>query len=387
MLYFDNASTSKKPGEIIANSAQYLIDNDGSIEGGYASGNTNIQMVQEVRAKVAKHFNAEINNTIFSNSTTDGINLIADGLFNELDVNSEIVITEIDHHANQLPWIKVAKRKNATILVARVEEYHKDESHSLWRLNKEHLLSLINHRTKIVAINHVSNSNGSVLDIVEVSKRIKEINPRAIIIVDGAQSCSTVGIDFRNSGVDTYIFSGHKFYSLYGVGVSLLSDRILEVIEPSRVGGKMVESVDLDNMKVVNRDFPYSLESGTPNIHAIYSLGLAIDYVQGNDYSKLESLTNYTLSKLTQFDLTLYSDKEVSPNIISFNHKLIDSNDLSLWLFKSGVAIRSGNHCTAPLMQRMGINGNIRISLGYSNTRDEVDQFLKILDDVVTKLT
>ncbi len=382
LVYFDNAATTQKPQQVLNAVADYYLTTNSNVHRGvHRLSNQATTLFEEARKTVAEFINAgEAEEIIFTRGTTESINLVA-WSFCELFLNQgdEIIVSELDHHSNFVPWQMACKRKKATLKFIPILPSGQLD------LNKfEELLS---DKTKIVAVSHVSNTLGTINDI----ESIIELSHRRNIpvFVDGAQSAPHLKIDVKNLDCDFYAFSGHKMYAPMGIGVLYGKKEILQKLVPYQFGGEMVETVGFDDTTF--NQLPYKFEAGTPNVGGAVGLEAAIKYINSIDrnfifeYENL--LKDYTSWRLNQIeDLDLLANIENKVGVFSFNVKNQHNYDVGVLLDNFGICVRTGTHCTQPLMQKLNILGTVRASLSFYNTVEEVDFFIESLKKVISIL-
>ncbi|MDD4624322.1 MAG: SufS family cysteine desulfurase [Bacilli bacterium] len=372
-IYFNNAATSFKPIEVINEINDYYTKYNSNINRGIDSlSYYSTNKYEEVRNKVANFINANNNEIVFTRGTTDSINLLAYSLEDIINKNDEIIISIIEHHSNFVPWQKLCKRKKAKLIVLDVEK-NGTISPSLLKNN-------INTNTKIVALNHVSNTMGATNNIKELSNIIHKYN--ALFIVDGAQAISNIKIDVKDLEVDFYAFSGHKMYGPTGIGILYGKKQLLDNMEPISYGGEMIDSVSIDN--TTYKDTPYKFEAGTMMISSVLGLGKAIDYINKigiiNMHNYVVNLRKYLIKQLQNIDnINIYNEQNEDSSIVLFNINNIHSHDIGSLLDKYNIIVRAGHHCCEPFMKYLKVDSTVRISLSFYNTKEEIDKLIEIL--------
>ena len=372
-IYFNNAATSFKPIEVINEINDYYTKYNSNINRGIDSlSYYSTNKYEEVRNKVANFINANNNEIVFTRGTTDSINLLAYFLEDIINENDEIIISIIEHHSNFVPWQKLCKRKKAKLIVLDVEK-NGTISPSLLKNN-------INTNTKIVALNHVSNTMGATNNIKELSNIIHKYN--ALFIVDGAQAISNIKIDVKDLEVDFYAFSGHKMYGPTGIGILYGKKQLLDNMEPISYGGEMIDSVSIDN--TTYKDTPYKFEAGTMMISSVLGLGKAIDYINKigiiNMHNYVVNLRKYLIKQLQNIDnINIYNEQNEDSSIVLFNINNIHSHDIGSLLDKYNIIVRAGHHCCEPFMKYLIVDSTVRISLSFYNTKEEIDKLIEIL--------
>lgn len=378
LIYFDNAATTQKPKPVIESLVQYYESYNANIHRGVhklAEEATNAY--ENVREKVKSFLNVpEGYEVIFTRNTTESINLLAYCL-DECFINQgeEVLLTEMEHHSNIVPWFLLKERKNIKINFIPITQDYK--------LDYKSFNKIVNKSTKIISVTHKSNVLGTVNNIAEITKIAKANN--SIFIVDAAQSIPHLKINFRNLNCDFLVFSSHKICGPTGVGILIGKKEILEKIPPFLGGGEMIKKVTFDAF--TPNDLPWKFEAGTPNIADVIAFGSAIDYVEKIGLENIcnyeTELTKYALGKLKQFEfLQIYGPQEVKDRagIITFSNPLIHPHDIATIVDQYGVAIRAGHHCAQPLMQRLNVIATCRASFYFYNTKEEVDVFVDALE-------
>lgn len=372
LVYFDNAATSQKPRIVIDTIAEYYSRYNANIHRGvhYLS-NFATEANEHARETVRKFINASsTEEIIFTRGTTEAINLVAFS-FGESFINEgdEIIVSEMEHHSNIVPWQLLCKRKKAILKVLPFDDNG--------NLQVESLETLITNRTKILAVTQISNVLGTVNPI----QKIIEIahNHNVPVLIDGAQGVQHTSVDVQKLNCEFYVFSGHKTYGPTGVGVLYGKKELLEKMEPYQGGGEMIESVSFE--KTSFNVLPFKFEAGTPNYIDAIALEKAILYIQDIGLQEIEAyekeLLDYATEQLSQFEwLKIIGKAEHKASLISFVLDGIHYSDAGILLDQLGIAIRTGTHCAEPIMQHFGISGTARASFAFYNTFQEIDQFV-----------
>ncbi len=374
LTYLDNAATTQKPIQVIDAVAEfYKLKNANIHRGVHYLSNVATDMYEQARKTIQTYINAKHDHEIiFTRGTTESINLIA-STFGETFINQgdEIIVTEMEHHANIVPWQQLAFKKGATLKVIPITDDY--------QLDFDAFTKLISEKTKIVAITHVSNSLGT---INPVKKFIDYAHKFDIpVLIDAAQSIQHEKVDVQDLDCEFLVFSGHKIYAETGIGILYGKEQWLEKIPPYQFGGDMIKDVSFE--KTIFADLPLKFEAGTTNYVGAYSLKAAIDYINSiglDEIAKYEKqLLNYAIDKIKQLDyIDVYAtnqDNKVS--VLSFNIKGAHPLDVGMILDQMGVAVRTGKHCTHPLMKKLGIPGTARASFAMYNTFEEIDRFIE----------
>ena len=379
LVYFDNAATTQRPQQVIDALNQTYTEYYGNIHrGAHFLADKATAAYEETREKVKDLINAESREQIiFTKGTTESINLAAFS-FGEAFVREgdEIIVSEMEHHSNIVPWQLMAGRKGAKIVMLPID----DDG----RLFIEKLDQLITPKTKLIAVAHVSNVLGTINPIAQIARIAHSKGIR--IFVDGAQAAPHLQIDVQDLDVDFYAFSAHKMYGPNGVGVLYGKKELLEQMPPYQGGGEMISEVKFSG--TTYNELPYKFEAGTPNISDVIAFGAAIDYLLNIGLENLASweheLLEYATSKLIVIPgLRIYGMQALKSGVISFNVEGIHFFDLGTMLDKFGIAVRTGHHCADPLMDHFDIQGTVRASFAVYNTKEEIDVFVEALKKVI----
>ena len=376
LVYLDNAATSQKPKQVIDAIDYYYKNYNANVHRSiHQLGEEATAKFEEAHKKIAKFINADsYQNIVLTKNTTESLNLVAYSLTAGLKIGDEIVISQMEHHSNFVPWQQLAKLRGLKLKFIKVNQEGNLDENSM----KEN----ISNKTKIVSLTHVSNVLGTINPIKDITKIAHDNG--AIMVVDGAQSVPHMPIDVKKLDVDFYAFSGHKMLGPTGVGVLYGRKELLERMQPFLYGGEMIREVRFDDTKF--NDLPWKFEAGTPNIVEGIGLGVAIDYLNkvGMDkiYKRDKELVEYSMKKLKEIEgITIYGPKERGA-VVSFNVDKIHAHDVSQILDSEGVAIRAGHHCAMPLHSVLGINSSARASFYLYNTEKEIDVFIKAIHKV-----
>ncbi len=373
LVYLDNAATNQKPLAVIHALTRYYEGYNANIHRGIhhlaeqatAAFEASRRAVQEFLN--AKHWQ-EI---IFTYGTTDGINLVAQTYGRRfLKEGDEIIISTMEHHSNIVPWQMLCEEKGCVLKVIPV-----DDNGELLIDEYEKLLS---ERTKFVSCVHVSNSLGTINPVKTIIDKAHEVG--AVVLIDGAQASSHLDIDVQALDADFYVLSAHKLYGPTGMGVLYGKKEILDAMPPYRGGGEMIKEVTF--AKTIYNEIPYKFEAGTPNIADVVAVKAAFEYMAGlgkeNIAAHENDLLQYATEQLTELDgLRIIGQAKHKIGVISFVMDGIHHQDTGVILDQQGIAVRTGHHCTQPLMQRFGIAGTTRASFAVYNTRDEVDRLVQ----------
>jgi len=378
LVYFDNAATTQKPKAVIdAISNYYLNDNANVHRGVHYLSQQATGAFEDVRKKVAQFVNAASpSEIVFTRGATEAINLVAWSYCESfLHGGDNIIVSELDHHSNIVPWQIACERKGATLKVIPITPEGD--------LNLEVLKQLINDRTKMVAISHISNTLGTINPIAEIVGIAHGCN--VPVFVDGAQGLSHGPVDVQKLDCDFYAFSAHKMYGPMGIGGLYGKAYWLEKMQPYQLGGEMIEKVTFQ--KTTYNEIPYKFEAGTPNVADAIGLGAAIDYLNHLGWEFItqqeNDLLDYATRKLSEIEgVKIIGTAAHKAAIVSFLIEGIHFFDAGTIMDHMGVAIRTGNHCTQPLMDVLGINGTLRASMAFYNTRQEIDRLIDAISRV-----
>ena len=374
LIYFDNAASTQKPKAVIDAIKSYYENDHSNVHRGVHSLSIRATDLYEAsRKKVADYINANsTDEIIFTKGTTDSINLVASSLTKSIQPSDEIVITTMEHHSNIVPWQELCRRTGASLKVAPIDDNGE--------LIIDELERLLCKDTKILALTHTSNTLGTINPIKEIITMAHHLNIK--VLIDGAQAIGHQNIDVQDLDCDFYAFSGHKLYGPTGIGVLYGKEDLLNELEPYQFGGEMILKVTFD--ETTYNSLPYKFEAGTPNIAAAIGLGKAIEYIESinlNACVKQENVvTEYSLKKLKDLsNIKLIGNSENRSSIISFTIENIHPHDIGTILNQRGIAMRTGHHCTMPLMDFYEIPGTIRASFSFYNTESEVDEMVAAL--------
>ena len=372
LVYFDNAATSQKPQIVIDSLANYYKEINANVHRGvHTLSQLATTAYEETRSKLKTYFNAKhTHEFIFTRGTTESINLVASSFTSLLKADDEIIVSYLEHHSNIVPWQLLCERTGAKLKVIPIN----DQGELILSKFDE----LLSNKTKIVAVNHVSNALGTINPI----KKIMDIAHQfgAAVLIDGAQATPHIQTDFQALDCDFYCASAHKMYGPTGIGFLYGKEAWLNKLPPYHGGGEMIKLVTFE--KTTYADLPYKFEAGTPNIAAGIAFGTAIDYLQEIGVKNIakyeEELLEYATKKLLEIDgLTIYGTAKNKASVISFNIKNIHPFDIGSIVDKLGYAVRTGHHCTQPIMQHFNIPGTVRASFAFYNTKEEIDGFVE----------
>lgn len=369
LVYLDNAATTQKPRQVMDRVISYYYQNNSNAHRAkHFLAEKSSELYESARETVRKFIGAaNSQEIIFTSGTTASINLVAQSLSKfYLKKGDEIIITEMEHHSNLVPWQMVCKDIGASLKVIPFD----DEG----VLRIKSLESMFTERTRLIAITHVSNVTGVINPVKEIIVRAHAFN--IPVLLDGAQSISHLPIDVEILDCDFFVFSGHKMYAETGTGVLYGKQKWLEQMFPVQYGGGMVLSVDFDNTTFA--ELPFKFEAGTQNIAGAISIAAAVDYMNDIGINAIHShekqLLQYAADSLGEIDqMTIYAKSSAKSGLLSFNINNVSSFDVSMILDKMAIAVRSGTHCAQPVMKHFGIDGTVRISFALYNTLEEID--------------
>ena len=381
-IYLDSASTSQKPLEVIDTISSYYNSYTANVHRAlYSIGEKATDEYENVRLLVKKMLNVpDSHSVVFTSGTTESINLIAYswGLKN-LKKTDNVLITEMEHHSNIIPWQLITKRTDSSLNYIPL---NKNGTLNLESINDQILSS-----TKIVSISHQSNVFGTLNPIKNIIDKVKSRD--IITLIDGAQAVPHLEVDLSELDPDFYVFSGHKMLGPTGVGVLIGRNEILEEMDPFMGGGEMINKVSMQ--EATWNAIPWKFEAGTPKVAQVIGLGAAINYLMNigldNVHSHEQSLLRYTLNALGQNeDIILYGNPPERGAVIPFNLKNIHPHDLAKFLDLDGICIRAGHHCAQPIMDYLNVPSTARISMNIYNDENDIDQLLKGIKKTISTL-
>jgi cysteine desulfurase/selenocysteine lyase len=382
LVYIDNAATTQKPKAVIDSHIDFYLNHNANIHRGvHQLGNESTEAYEDAREKVKNFINApDLREIIFTRGATESINLVTStyGRRN-ITEGDEIIVSTMEHHANIVPWQILCGEKNSVLRVIPIDNNGE--------IIMDEYAKLLNDKTKFVSVTHVSNTLGTINPIKEI---IELAHKRNIpVLIDGAQAVPHMKVDVQELGCEFYVFSGHKMFGPTGIGVLYGKAELLEAMPPYQAGGDMISSVSFE--KTTFNEIPNKFEAGTPNIAGAIGLGISIDYLNKIDFDQLRNhekeLLDYTTSKLIEIPgLKIIGLAKNKASVVSFIMDSINSLDLGIILDTMGIAVRTGQHCTEPLMTRFGISGTVRASFALYNTIEEADIFVNGLKKAINLL-
>ncbi|MGH2666565.1 aminotransferase class V-fold PLP-dependent enzyme [Flavobacterium sp.] len=372
LVYFDNGATSQKPQVVIDAIAKYYQEINANIHRGVHTLSQLATDAYEVsRGKIQTHINAKhAHEVIFTSGTTHGINLVANGFASILKKDDEVMVSALEHHSNIVPWQMLCERTGAKLVVIPMN----DEG----ELIISDFDKLLSNKTKIVAVNHISNALGTINPIKYMIEKAHEAG--AAILIDGAQATPHLKPDVQALDCDFYVFSGHKICGPTGVGILYGKEDWLNKLPPYQGGGEMIKEVTFE--KTTYAELPHKFEAGTPNIADGIVLGSAIDYLNEIGFENIQKqekeLLAYGTQRLLEIEgVRIYGTSKEKTSVISFNIEGIHPYDIGTIVDKLGVAVRTGHHCAQPIMNYFTIPGTIRASFSFYNTKEEIDIFVE----------
>ncbi len=374
LVYFDNAATTQKPLQVIERIQSYYTSENSNIHRGvHHLSQVATQDYEDARKLIQKHIGSnKESEIIFTKGTTDGINLVASSYGELLKEGDEILISAMEHHSNIVPWQLIAQKKNLSLKVIPI--------HENGELNMASFDELLSEKTKLISITHISNTLGTINPIKEIIKKAHIFGAK--VLIDGAQSIQHGEINVSELDCDFFVFSGHKIFGPTGIGVLYGKEALLESMPPYQGGGDMIKRVSFDHTSF--NELPFKFEAGTPNIIGGIALGTAIKFLKSIDteqaFSYEKALLNYAEQELKKIDeMTIIGTATEKTSLVSFNVGQIHPFDIGTLLDKQGIAVRTGHHCTQPLMDFFKISGTLRASFAFYNTIEEVDVFIAAL--------
>ena len=369
LVYLDNAATTQKPLCVLdAMREEYLNVNANVHRGVHYLSQQATDLHEAARETVRRFINAEsVSEIVFTRGTTEGLNLVASSFCEEfMQEGDEVIISVMEHHSNIVPWQLQAAKRGIAIRVIPMDERGE--------LKLDEFRGMLNGRTKLVSIAHVSNVLGTINPVKEITRIAHEHG--VPVLVDGAQSTPHFRVDVQDIDCDFFVFSGHKMYGPTGIGVLYGKESWLDRLPPYQGGGEMIESVTFE--KTVFEKLPFKFEAGTPDYVATHGLAKAIDYIESIGLDNISAhereLTRYCMQKLSEIEgMRLFGTSDHKDAVASFLVRDIHHLDMGTLLDRLGIAVRTGHHCAQPLMDRLGIQGTVRASFALYNTKEEID--------------
>ncbi len=382
LIYLDNAATTQKPRQVIMAMSDYYESHNSNVHRAvHKLSQEATEAYDEAHEKVAQFIGANgIEEVVFTKNTTESINIVANSLSRQLKKGDEIVLTQMEHHSNIVPWQQAAKKSGAIVKYAKINRSGE--------LDMQQLRQIITKKTKVVAFTHVSNVLGTINPAKEIIAAAKESG--AVTVLDAAQYVPNMPVDVKRLGCDFMAFSAHKMLGPTGIGVLYGKEDALEETEPLLYGGDMISEVTFDSAKW--NELPWKFEAGTPNMAGAVGLAAAVDYLNGLGMESVQEhekvLTKAALAKLQQVDgLTIYGpDAAKRGGLVSFNINDIHPHDVSALLDAEGIAVRGGHHCAMPLARLLGLTGSVRASFYVYNTIEEIEKLADALKNVTARM-
>lgn len=370
LVYLDNAATSQKPISVLETWEKYYETINANVHRGiHTLSQIATEEMELSRQKIQKFINAKHDyEVIFTKGTTEGINLVAYALTNQIKKDDEIIISYLEHHSNIVPWQMLCERTGAKLKVIPMDENG--------ILQIDVLDSWLNEKTKVVSVNQVSNALGIINPIEKIIEKTRRLS-NAYVLIDGAQSSPHFKIDVQKLDCDFFVFSGHKMYAPMGTGILYGKESVFENLHPFHGGGEMIAVCSFDGTTYAG--LPFKFEAGTPNVGGNIALGSAVDFINHIGHDNLQihenELLTYAQKKLLELDgIKIYGEKANRTGVVSFNLEGAGiASDTGMILDKMGIAVRTGHHCTQPIMDFFNIAGTVRASFAVYNTLEEID--------------
>ena len=381
LVYLDSGATSQKPQSVIdATTRFYNLGNANVHRGRHTLSERATEQYEEARLKTADYFNVNAKEIVWTKGATEALNLLAHGLQRQITGEDTVLITPLEHHANIVPWQVLTQNTGATLSALPLEQNA--------TFNIARCIDMITHtKAKVLCISQASNALGNITNLAPLIAAAKAVGTLAV--VDGAQGAMHLRPNLKQLGCDFYVFSAHKMLGPTGVGGLYGRYELLNALTPYQTGGEMIDTVTLE--KSSYRDAPAKFETGTPNIAGVIGFSAAIDYLSALKIEQLQrheqAIFNYAATQLSKIDgITIYSDLNNNIGTLSFNYKSEHPYDLATLLDGFGIAVRSGHHCTQPLMHHLGVKGTVRASFAFYNTHQDVDNFINALKESIELL-
>ena len=382
LIYLDNAATSQTPNCVIDSISDYYKTLNSNIHRGvHKLSQLATEKYENSRKKFKEHLNASsTSEIIFTSGTTHSINLVSSGFTKFLNEGDEIIVSQLEHHSNIVPWQMLCEKTGAVMKVIPMNDHGE--------LKVSEFLKLLNNKTKVVFVNHVSNALGTINPIETIIEKSHEVG--AAVLIDGAQAAPHFEIDVKKLDVDFYVCSAHKLCGPTGVGILYGKKEWLEKLPPYQGGGEMIDEVTFE--KTTYSELPNKFEAGTPNIAGVIASGIALDYINNIGLENIKEyedyLLNYATEKLLEIDgMKIYGESKNKTSVISFNIGEIHPYDIGSLIDNLGIAVRTGQHCAQPIMDFFKIPGTVRISFCFYNTTEEIDTLINALKKASTMLS
>lgn len=380
LVYLDNAATTQKPSAVINRIVKYYSEENSNIHRGvHKLSQTATDEYEKARKTVKSFLNAASEKEIiFTRGTTESINLVAATFGREnIGEGDEIIVSTMEHHSNIVPWQILCQEKKAVLKVIPIN----DDGEIIF----EEFEKLLSNKTKLVSIVQVSNSLGTINPVKEIIRATRK-KGNIKVLIDGAQSAQHIKIDVRDLDCDFFVMSGHKLYGPTGIGVLYGKKALLETMPPYQGGGDMIRTVSFE--KTTYNELPYKFEAGTPNIAGVVGLGSALDYIMGLGIENIRNWENELLKYATETLLSIDKVRIIGTaknksSVLSFDIEGIHPHDIGTMLDMDGVAVRTGQHCTEPVMKRFGIPATSRASFSFYNTKEEINVLAQAVEKVI----
>jgi cysteine desulfurase/selenocysteine lyase len=381
LVYFDNAATSQTPTQVIEVITDYYTRLNSNIHRGvHKLSQEATEAYEAARKTIQQHFNAaHVQEIILTAGTTESINLIASGYTSLLKTGDELLISALEHHSNIVPWQMLCERTGAQLKVIPMTERG--------TLDMDAFDTLLNSKTALVFVNHVSNALGTVNPIEQIISKAHAVG--AEVLIDGAQACPHIKPNVQELDADYYVTSAHKLCGPTGVGMLYGKGELLNKLPPYQGGGEMIATVTFE--KTTYADLPHKFEAGTPNIAGGIAFGAALDYMNSIDFKEIaayeDELLNHATTALKQIPgVKIYGEASEKTAVISFNVEGIHPYDIGSILDQMGIAVRTGHHCAQPIMDYYQIPGTVRASFSFYNTKEEIDRMVEGLKKAISML-
>ena len=381
LLYLDNAATTQKPQAVINAVCRYYEQDNANVHrAGHQLSNRATTQFEAARNKVQQFINARSSKEIiWTKGTTEGLNLLANVFTQQIQSGDEIIISALEHHANIVPWQMLAERSGAILKVIPLTAAN--------CLDLKAYQQLLNEKTKLVSVAHISNALGVVNPVREIVQLAHQVG--AQVVVDGAQAIAHETVDVQSLDCDYYLFSGHKMFAPTGIGVLYGKQVLLEALPPWQGGGEMIKRVTFE--QTTYNELPFRFEAGTPNIAGVIGLAAAVDFINGYDRKQLQeheqALLTFTEKALSEIpEITVFAKGIDKSGALSFALQGEHPTDIAMLLDAQGIAVRSGSHCAMPLMNELNCNGTVRVSFSIYNTLEEAQRFIAALRNVLAML-
>ncbi|OUL61468.1 aminotransferase class V-fold PLP-dependent enzyme [Flavobacterium sp. AJR] len=382
LVYFDNGATSQKPQVVIDAISKYYQEINANIHRGVHTLSQLATDAYEIsRVKIQHHINAKLlHEVLFTSGTTHGINLVANGFASILKPGDEVLVSALEHHSNIVPWQMLCEKTGAILKVIPMTQSGE--------LDITAYESLLSDKTKIVTVNHISNALGTINPIKHMIEKAHAVG--AAVLIDGAQAVPHLKPDVQDLDCDFYAFSGHKMCGPTGTGILYGKESWLNKLPPYQGGGEMIKEVTFE--KTTYADLPHKFEAGTPNIAGGIVLGTAVDYMNSVGFENIQQQENELLAHATKQlleieGLRIYGTGKEKASVISFNIDGIHPYDIGSIIDKLGIAVRTGHHCTQPIMNYFEIPGTVRASFSFYNTKEEIDLMVEAVKKAKTMLS